>query len=729
MKRALAVSGFSMLGTLLVFCNNHNDTTMSVAIIASLIVLLLSLLIKPVRQNRTLPTAFLSIMIALLILFADNSVYYKNAILYSEKEIAVTGSLTALPYKSDGRSYYIIETDTINGEVEKVGIRIASQEPIDLEPSDRINVVLKTFLLGGDDDGYLSYYKSKGVTLGAYIIGDSKIDKIMCMSVGDVMLRIRYNMVNKIMNVLPNDYGAVISGLVLGDKSNLSLRASNAFAACGVSHLFAVSGIHMSVWSLLFYKFAKHMRCSGKTASVISIFFCLFFMLLTGFNPPVVRAGFMMIIIYLSGLFSREAEAFNSIGLSLIVMLAINPYNAISLSLWLSLLATVGILILSPRIKHFLLKPEKRMKHQVSKKLYSYVVTVVAVSVAVSVFTMPVYVLKLKTISSLLLVSNLLMVSLGTLCMEISGVAALLLVLKAGFIGKPLMIVGGILSKLLLNTALLFSKFRYALLPVNSNYSKLMLALFALIIAGVLFFNLRNKKVIRALALSMASVFIFINAAVYFFNFNALRMTVADVGNGISVVMTYKGRNAVVGCGGEYFAESSICDIIKNNGITVIDYLIVPNNSSACSSAAYEIFGGYTIKNLYIYDEKEKIKFPSASKVNTVVIDKSVISLFDGEVTIAVDNKAAQIYYNGFHAVIAFYENCELNNAAGDVLVCRGQIPNGIYPGDFGCVVVSDTDTKNIWQTEFAGNICSTGYNGNISFLIKQNGEISMRRA
>lgn len=729
MKRALAVTGFTMLGILTVFCNIKSDTAMSAAIIVSLIALLLSLIIKPARRNGTLPTAFLSVLIALCILFLNNSTYFKNAVIYSEKELTVSGRLIELPYKSNGNSYYVIETDTINGGSENIKVRLVSSSPLDLQPTDRVTVNVKSFLLGANDE-YLNYYKSKGLMLGGLVTGDAKIEKGVYTEIRDGILNIRYKMINAVMYYLPNDYGAVISGLTLGDKTNLSQRAENAFAACGVSHLFAVSGLHMSVWSMLFYRFAKGLRLSRKSSSAISILFCIFFIMLTGCNPPVIRSGVMMILFFASNLFSREAEAFNSIGFALSVMLMLNPYSSLNMSLWLSLLATMGILLLSGRINSFLSRPLKNTESRILKRVCNSVLSVISVSVAVTVFTLPVYVLKINTVSVLLLISNLVMISAGTLCMEAGGIAAVLLVLGVKFIGAPLLLFSGLISKLLLKTALFLSRFRYALMPVDSNYSKIILAVFVAVLAVFLILNVKNKRLIRSFSVVTAVAFLAVNTAVYFLNFNSLRICAADVGNGMSVVVMYKGETVILGCGGDYYAESAICDIIRTSGVNIIDALVVPDSSGALSSAANGIINGYDVKRLYLGSESEKNRY--SYNGDTSIIDRSVISLSDGEVLTAVQSDSvctsAQIIYGGFRAVISFSADDTLHGAYGNLLICRSSIPNGADVSRFNTVTVSADSTEEIIQAELVNNICSTADNGSISFLVKPNGEFSYRR-
>lgn len=96
-----------------------------------------------------------------------------------------------------------------------------------------------------------------------------------------------------------------MAGLCYGDKSNIPRNVTTAFSAAGVSHLLAVSGLHLSVWSSLLYMIMRKLRVSRRISSASSIVFIIFFAILTGMNPPVVRAGTMIGLVFAAD-FSSE---------------------------------------------------------------------------------------------------------------------------------------------------------------------------------------------------------------------------------------------------------------------------------------------------------------------------------------------------------------------------------------------------------------------------------------
>ena len=110
-----------MLFALFLLCK-ANQKAIGAVCLAALIAFVVSLFIKSVRRDKTLPTAFLSIAVAGALLLSAGA---QNAALsgYTEaKSVYVEGSLSDLPYRENGRYYYVLRTSRIgeNEATEKV---------------------------------------------------------------------------------------------------------------------------------------------------------------------------------------------------------------------------------------------------------------------------------------------------------------------------------------------------------------------------------------------------------------------------------------------------------------------------------------------------------------------------------------------------------------------------------------------------------------------------------
>lgn len=144
----------------------------------------------------------------------------------------------------------------------------------------------------------------------------------------------------------------------------------------------------------------------AKAACVAPYLFCVvnrvhyFFAILTGMNPPVVRAGTMIGLVFAADLFKREADSLNSIGLSLVLLLVFNPYMSTSLSLWLSLAATLGMMYFLKPLTRALDRPIANVKQNVFTTAYKSVSSLVAVSLAVTASSLPVFAVSLPTVST-----------------------------------------------------------------------------------------------------------------------------------------------------------------------------------------------------------------------------------------------------------------------------------------------------------------------------------------
>ena len=516
MKRPLAVIGFTMLGTLFVFSELNNYTAMGIAFAATLIAFLVLISVKPLRKYDTAITSLITVAVSLCLLFAAGERYRKTVNAYEDKTVNAVGYLCELPYSDYGKYYYSIRTSEIDGENANIKIRLVSSKPVAVEPTDEINVTARLYRLGKSENSYLDYYKSKNLFLGANIISVGNIERHSVTNISPLLLSLRAAISDSIMNCLDSDRGAVICAMLIGEKGELSDKAELAFRNCGISHLFAVSGLHISIWALAVYSVIKKLRASERTAAVLSICFCFFFMLLTGFNPSVVRAGFMLILLFAEKLVSEEADAVNSIGLALTVLLLLNPFNAVSVSLWLSLLATLSLVTVSPLItKSFAEKADGFKSSPLRKGLLRFAYIAVATA-SITAFTMPVSVFVFGRISLMSLPSNLLMVAIGSVCMQLSGIAVLLILTGLSFAGLPLLRFCGILSQFLITVAERLSSFGFGLFDVSSTASKIVVIASIAVFAILFIAKVKDKKIIIpavsvcAIAFITANIFCFI---------------------------------------------------------------------------------------------------------------------------------------------------------------------------------------------------------------------------
>lgn len=146
---------------------------------------------------------------------------------------------------------------------------------------------------------------------------------------------------------------AILSALILGRVNEVDPDARLSLARGGISHLLAISGLHVGIWLLLLMGCLAFFDAPPHRTVTLLLFFLLFYTAFCGFRPAVVRASLMAGFYLwgrLSGWVISPGEA---LGLSFLVSTALMPLTFGSIGFWLTYGATFIILALSqihPRV-------------------------------------------------------------------------------------------------------------------------------------------------------------------------------------------------------------------------------------------------------------------------------------------------------------------------------------------------------------------------------------------
>ena len=113
--------------------------------------------------------------------------------------------------------------------------------------------------------------------------------------------------------------------MVIGEQSGINDEEKTKFINAGVIHILVVSGLNVAYCSLIFVWLFRIIGLSYKKAAILSIPFILLYMMITGANPPVVRATVMALFVILSLSLAREPNIYQSLSLAAMAILLINP--------------------------------------------------------------------------------------------------------------------------------------------------------------------------------------------------------------------------------------------------------------------------------------------------------------------------------------------------------------------------------------------------------------------
>lgn len=135
-----------------------------------------------------------------------------------------------------------------------------------------------------------------------------------------------------------------IKSILLGDRNDLSNELSDYFSLSGLSHLLAISGLHLSIFSLIIYKLLTKLRITRENSAIVTCLFLILYMFLTGATPSVVRATIMAILIFYGYIFNNKFSTMQALGIAFIFMTFYNPYWIFSIGFQLSFIITFFIL-------------------------------------------------------------------------------------------------------------------------------------------------------------------------------------------------------------------------------------------------------------------------------------------------------------------------------------------------------------------------------------------------
>lgn len=197
--------------------------------------------------------------------------------------------------------------------------------------------------------------------------------------------------------ILPKDISSVFIGLVLGDTSEISEETIENFRNTNMSHILAVSGMHMSYLILLSIQiFGKIL--GKKQAYITSTILIIFYMFLTGFSASIIRSGVMGIILIISKIIYKNNDIFTNIAISSLIISIKNPYSILDLSFQFSFGGTIGIVLFQKFIsKKFL---EKILR---SKKI----IEILSVTISAQIVILPISIFQFNTLNIYFVLSNL----------------------------------------------------------------------------------------------------------------------------------------------------------------------------------------------------------------------------------------------------------------------------------------------------------------------------------
>jgi competence protein ComEC len=480
---------------------------------------------------------------------------------------------------------------------------------------------------------YRGFLKAQGISVIGSLAKNGSIEKLGTLPLPfykSLQISLRNSLLTTLDTEFPGEQGALLKGMLLGQKNHLSDATKEAYIATGMSHLMAVSGLHVGFvawsafvifWPLAFYGLSKYRPewaqsgAARKIAAFLCFFPVLFYLLLVGTKISALRAGFMVLVFLFGILVNRERDLFNILLIAAFLILMWNPQAALDVSFQLSFSAMAGIIFVmrhfarleadpidrmgeQPWYRRFLISPpfEEREKLSVpekwSRSLKKYFTASLMISLAVYVSTLPYLIFHFNRVSLIGIFLNLIMIPLASILIPLALIALSLGAIfpaLAWFLSFPL--------HLLLDFFLALPQY-IASLPYASIYvpspPKWWVLLYAFVLMGGTWLAL--KKPVRAkentrkfqpvILMKVSLVFASLGVVALMVwpriaerPGEQLQISILDVGQGDSIFIEFPNRETMILDGGGFYKNSLdigkmvVASFLWNRGIGHIDYL------------------------------------------------------------------------------------------------------------------------------------------------------------
>ena len=234
------------------------------------------------------------------------------------------------------------------------------------------------------------------------------------------------------------DAPSLIPGMVLGDTSLMSPEVRQTFLATGLSHLTAVSGLHVAIVASSVMVATTAVGLARRTRLACVMGSILLFALVVGPEPSIIRATTMGLVGVVAVASSRWSDSLSALAVAVLLVLLCAPGMAVRYSLVLSVVATIAIIAGSPLLGRQLIRAWQRVTRRRWSRdpsvAEAMVLRAFAVAIVADVATQPIIVLMTGVFSSVAVLAN---VVVGF------AVAPLMVVgLFAGLAGVPLLALG-----------------------------------------------------------------------------------------------------------------------------------------------------------------------------------------------------------------------------------------------------------------------------------------------
>ncbi len=639
MKRPLVCFSLSLIAGII--CTNLTHSYLFAFLSCAILAMIAFVLLKD-RDNSKF------IIVGIALFYIIGAVYYlysynRNLAKYEEfvgKNVVIKGYVDSTPEIRDSTIRYIIKTEEIwpkedLGQKKKVRgkVLLSMQKSNDIQlfeygreikVSGKINIPKgKTNPRGFD---YRKYLNHSGVSATIFVV-DRNIhlqDSVKGNIFVKAGLSIRERIVNVINQSLPPQQAGLLNGMLIGYREGLTDEVEDVFSRSGLTHLMAVSGANVAFIMLPLIFAFKKLRLRQDVYNIIIIGILVMFTFITGFEPSVLRAVIMAIVILVGQILKRETEIFTSIAFAAILLLLCNPGSLFNIGFQLSFAATISLVLFYPNLKNMLnfsFLPE-------------FITDVLGSTLAAQIGVLPVTVFYFNKISLVSILSNLIVAPVVEFITIMGSLMALL-----GQIHIIFSVLIGYCNNALLSFVLFVTKttaeLPYSVITVSTPSIALVIVYY-IVILFLFWYKPKYKVKLNYKYCTLAGVVSIMLIVLNILWPKGMEVVFLDVGQGDGAfIRTFSGKTVLIDGGPESAGENTVVPFLLDYGTTKIDLVVVTHGHDDHYKGLLSVLENFKVGSLIIPDvdideglldtveiaNKRKISVEKCEKGDVITLD------------------------------------------------------------------------------------------------------------
>lgn len=601
MKRPfLHIFIFYIVGIIFYSKFNIDIELVKLTLLISIFLLVMTFIFKT-KANLYKYVSLVSLFLIGIIVTANSIQKNQISKLYNENVNSV-GVIKEVLSKEEGYEKYILDLEKIKhkGKVyvidEKITYNIYGST--DIEAGDRIIGELSIKEPNRNTNPKLFNYRLHLQSKNIFATASSKDYNVKVLNrdnlnlVEKVSIKVKKDIVRSLDTSLKPENSNILKSIILGDDSFLDEDYIKNFRKLGLSHILAVSGLHIGVIFGTIIFILDLFKIHRRNSMMISIAIIWFYACLIGFPPSVLRSSLMFSFLTIGNLSFSRYDSVNTVSLSGFLMLLYRPLWIFSVGFQLSFTATFAILIFMPQMNRII-----KIKN---KSLKSALVIILTAQLGV----LPISLYYFNEMQTLSIISNLIVAPVLTV-----GIIIGFLIVLSSAISIKISILIGVLGNFILNIVNTMTIFLSKMTSLNiwtSSPSLIEIFFYYLaifILLEIIDIKKMNKNIQNFLYLNFAIIIIY--SCVLQLNQETISVEFIDVGQGDSCLVRLKDKNLLVDTGGNAFGnfdigENILLPYLRKTGVKTIDGVFISHFHADHCKGLLPLFGEIDLKNIFI---------------------------------------------------------------------------------------------------------------------------------